>query len=130
MVCALTYEDLLPIPTHCPILNIKLTWRFGEGRKNFDDLPSIDKILPYYPYIPGNARWVSHRANTLKSNATLHELECLLRDAQSIQDTKVELETKLEVYMKNLQLQQEQGTVGVGGVPIEQEGADKDDNNR
>lgn len=40
--------------------------------------PSIDKIIPALGYVPGNVMVISLRANTLKNNATLAELQTLV----------------------------------------------------
>jgi hypothetical protein len=40
--------------------------------------PSLDKIIPELGYVPGNVAILSYRANRLKSDATLEELEALV----------------------------------------------------
>jgi len=40
----------------------------------------VDKIIPKYGYVKGNVQWVSHRANRLKDNATIDELEKVLEN--------------------------------------------------
>lgn len=59
------------IPAHCPILGIKL--EFGKG-KCCDASPSLDAIIPEKGYVPGNIAVISHRANTIKTNATVEEI--------------------------------------------------------
>lgn len=57
---------------NCPILNMTLNW--GEKTKYpQDNSPSLDKIIPELGYIKNNVRWISYRANTIKSNGTLEE---------------------------------------------------------
>ena len=46
--------------------------------------PSLDRIIPSLGYVKGNIRVISFRANTLKNNATLSELELILEDAKKI----------------------------------------------
>jgi len=39
--------------------------------------PTLDRFIPELGYIPGNVDIISHRANALKSNATLEEVQML-----------------------------------------------------
>lgn len=50
--------------------------------------PSLDKIIPEKGYIKGNIAIISMRANQLKSNATLAELEKLLVWMRKQEDNK------------------------------------------
>ena len=75
------------IPTHCPLLGLSLQ-RSGSGRVEYNS-PSLDRIHNNRGYVKGNIWVISHRANRLKSNATLEELELLttnLRKALSRQE--------------------------------------------
>lgn len=74
----ITAEDVV-IPERCPVLGTKLTLAGGKR----DTSPSLDRIEPKKGYRKGNVRVISFRANTLKSNATVEELEAVLRDAKS-----------------------------------------------
>lgn len=67
----------IKIPEFCPILGIPLDC------SDRDHTPSIDKTIPKLGYIKGNIDIISMRANRLKSDATLEEIE------------------KLYLYMKN-----------------------------
>jgi hypothetical protein len=80
----LTRDDI-KIPTHCPILGTELTQ--GAGRMLLTS-PSLDKIIPEKGYIKGNIAIISMRANQLKSNATLAELEKLLVWMRKQEDNK------------------------------------------
>lgn len=60
----------LKLPTHCPVLGIKL----GSCGKD-DNSPTIDRVNNDLGYVPGNVRVISWRANRLKSNGTLEEFE-------------------------------------------------------
>ena len=80
----LEIEDI-KVPTHCPVLNIKLNWNIGRGGRNWPDSPSIDRIDPKGGYVKGNIRVISNRANLLKSNASVEELEKVLADLKKIQ---------------------------------------------
>ena len=67
----LTIEDII-IPEFCPVLGIKLKQSFGNLS---DASPSLDRIVPELGYVKGNVKVISNRANTIKNNATLSELE-------------------------------------------------------
>jgi hypothetical protein len=62
------YENL---KTSCPVFDIP----FSEGKNN----PSIDRIIPEKGYLKTNCRIISHRANTIKNDATLEELQLLIK---------------------------------------------------
>lgn len=68
-------EDFLPLPTHCPVLGIKLNYA-GQVKRGFvNDSPSLDRAIPSLGYISGNVKIISWRANRIKSDATLEELQ-------------------------------------------------------
>ena len=75
--CTLTLDDF-HIPEVCPVLGIEITLG-GENGRPVDSSPSLDKIVPSLGYVPGNCIVTSNRANTLKSNATIPEMEALYR---------------------------------------------------
>jgi hypothetical protein len=58
----------------CPVLGIKLEW----GDKITGNTPSFDRVVPELGYIKGNVRIISMRANRLKNNATIEEMEKIL----------------------------------------------------
>ncbi len=62
--------DDIVIPTHCPILGIKLVRSIGNGSGNFGASPSLDRILPDLGYVRGNVAVISARANSIKNNAS------------------------------------------------------------
>lgn len=72
------YTDIT-IPEYCPLLGIKLNKHVGEGGR-YDDSPSLDKIVPELGYVKGNVWIISDRANRIKSDATLEELELLVKN--------------------------------------------------
>lgn len=73
---SITQDDLETIPATCPILGIPIV--FGEGGKG-PHSPSLDRVDNTYGYVPGNVRIISNRANSLKSDMTLVQVEQLLR---------------------------------------------------
>ena len=54
----------------------------GEGEAKFDS-PTIDKLIPSLGYTKGNVWIVSRRANMIKSDATLEELELLVNNLRT-----------------------------------------------
>jgi len=63
------------IPKFCPALGIPL--KLADGCPN-DNSPSLDRIIPDLGYVPENVIVVSRKANAMKQNATLNELERLV----------------------------------------------------
>ncbi len=79
--CSITEDDIV-IPDVCPVLGIQL-FRAKTGFRypkfgGKDNSPSLDKIVPELGYVPGNVAVISWRANSIKTNATLEELEKLV----------------------------------------------------
>jgi hypothetical protein len=70
-------EDLV-FPERCPLLGVPLVRRVrGEG-KPFDGMcASVDRIDSKLGYVRGNVWVISNRANIIKHNASLEELEML-----------------------------------------------------
>lgn len=78
----ITLDDVV-IPKRCPILGIVLTSPkdrgLGSRCRHSASSPSLDRIDNTKGYVPGNVWVISHRANTIKSDASLRELEQLVR---------------------------------------------------
>ena len=66
-------ESDIIIPEYCPILEIKLL-PGGVGKQTFNS-PSLDRIDSTKGYVKGNVRVISLRANMMKNDANLKELE-------------------------------------------------------
>lgn len=62
-------EDIL-VPDTCPILGISLK----AGVRVTDASPSLDRVINELGYVRGNVRVISHKANRIKSNASLHDV--------------------------------------------------------
>jgi hypothetical protein len=63
------------IPEFCPILGLKLEHGTQETH---DASPTLDRIIPSQGYVKGNVVVISHRANRIKSDASLVELQNLV----------------------------------------------------
>ena len=77
---ALQLQDI-QIPAHCPLLGVEL--KVGVGKRT-DNSPTLDKIIRARGYVCGNVMVVSHRANRIKSDATLEELALLLERLRAL----------------------------------------------
>jgi hypothetical protein len=66
---SLTLNDII-FPILCPVLGIPLT----PGKQYAPGCPSLDRFDNSKGYIPANVTVISHRANTIKTNASLGEL--------------------------------------------------------
>jgi len=62
------------IPEYCPVLGIKL--EPGDGKLH-DASPTLDRIVSEKGYVKGNIAVISYKANRMKQDATLEELEAL-----------------------------------------------------
>ena len=71
VVFSITRDDIV-IPEFCPALGIRLDWNKGKA---LDNSMSLDKIIPRLGYIKGNVAVISKRANQIKHNASLDEIQ-------------------------------------------------------
>jgi hypothetical protein len=64
------------MPSTCPILDIPIfkELNIGERKGPTGNSPSLDRINNAKGYIKGNIQVISHKANTMKANATPEEL--------------------------------------------------------
>ena len=69
----ITIEDI-ELPKTCPLLNIPLQTSLNSRT---DNSYSLDRLDSSKGYIKGNVWVISSRANTIKNNATLEELQVL-----------------------------------------------------
>ena len=69
-------DDII-IPKRCPVLGISII--IGGGSKLIAHSPSADRMNPNCGYTRKNTRIISMRANTLKNNATVKELELVIK---------------------------------------------------
>lgn len=75
-------EDI-SIPEKCPVFGFDLK---REDKKTWMCAPSVDRIDSSKGYIKGNVTVVSRRANILKRDATVEELELLLNYYKTLRD--------------------------------------------
>jgi len=73
-------------PSHCPALGIQLNP--GGFR---DNSPSFDRIDPRYGYVPGNVVVVSMRANRIKSDASVAELQAITLFYKRIEEANAQM---------------------------------------
>lgn len=103
----ITRADVGDIPDTCPILGIRLERNIGKSaghRGPTDNSPSLDRIIPEYGYVPGNVRWISHRANKIKQDATADEILSVALDFLSLSDpARANLLAELNTFMVNRQ---------------------------
>ena len=81
----LTLEDIV-FPDVCPVLGIPLSRNYDGGSGYHVNSPSLDRIDPRLGYLKGNVRIISFRANLLKSDAEVWELERVLEDLKELRD--------------------------------------------
>jgi hypothetical protein len=72
-ICA----DDLQIPLCCPVLGIPILW--DKKVCNNPNLPSLDRIDNEKGYVAGNVYIISYRANALKKDANVKEMEAVIR---------------------------------------------------
>lgn len=70
----LTYNDI-EIPTHCPILGLKLRYLGEDSNGNAPEHATLDRIDNNKGYIKGNIIVMSRLANCMKNQATFEQLE-------------------------------------------------------
>ena len=66
------------VPQKCPVFGIPLVSTGVRGSGPRFNSPTLDRIDSAKGYTPGNVWVISHRANSLKSNASLEELRKLV----------------------------------------------------
>lgn len=73
---SISAEDFIPTQ-FCPLLGIPFDFS-KRGKGAADNSPTIDRIDSSKGYVPGNVWVISHRANRMKSDATIQELEMIV----------------------------------------------------
>lgn len=75
----------LPRPLVCPVLGMVLDYSKKPGCGPLPNSPSLDRIVPALGYVKGNVRIISHKANTMKSDATPEQYAKIAADAEWVQ---------------------------------------------
>jgi len=70
-------EDIM-LPERCPVCGIMLVHAIGKGRKQAAS-SSLDRVEPHQGYVVGNIAVMCSRCNTIKTDATVEELERLAK---------------------------------------------------
>lgn len=78
----LTLEDIT-VPNKCPILGLNL--EVGDGKLH-DCSPTIDRIDTSLGYLKNNIQVISHKANRMKSDASVSELKLFAKWVRCIYD--------------------------------------------
>jgi DNA-binding helix-hairpin-helix protein with protein kinase domain len=73
--CTISFEEIV-WPELCPVFGIPLTY-YGRGAR--ESRASLDRLDNSKGYVAGNVRVISLRANRIKSDATLAELEAIMQ---------------------------------------------------
>lgn len=73
----LAFEDI-EWPQFCPMLGIRINYGLKGRRNRGDDSPSLDRTIPSLGYTKGNVVVLSWRANRIKYDSTIDEIEKLL----------------------------------------------------
>lgn len=63
------------LPEVCPVLGTPMNW----GNSITENTPSLDRVVPELGYVAGNVNVISFRANRLKNNASVEELEAIIK---------------------------------------------------
>ena len=70
----LTLDDF-ELPATCPVLGTEIF--LGTDYASRDQAPSLDRVIPALGYVKGNVIVTSFRANRIKNDATVPELEAV-----------------------------------------------------
>jgi len=114
------YTDIV-IPKFCPVLGLRLesTKRRSSGPQ--PQSPTLDKIIPELGYVKGNVWVISARANSLKNDATLEELQMLVAAIAAVMPksggTYVEPESKFSTKTCS-ECGSQSGPTGFAGLSV------------
>jgi hypothetical protein len=69
-------QSIFPKDYMCPAFGTKMKWNDSPHQ---GDSPSLDRLDPTKGYVRGNLAWISERANTMKHDGSLEEVEKLYK---------------------------------------------------
>lgn len=75
-------ESIFPKDNMCPVFGFEFT--ISKQKESRDRSPSLDKIIPKLGYVKGNITIVSLKANRMKNNGTLEDLQKVLEYYKTI----------------------------------------------
>jgi acetyl-CoA carboxylase beta subunit len=82
-------KSIFPKDNMCPVLNIPFQMGYlNENKKNRDQSPSLDRIVPEKGYVKGNLVFVCDLVNRVKSNSSMEILEKVLNFYKKIELTR------------------------------------------
>ena len=67
--------SIYPKDEMCPILNVPFVW---GTRKNKEFSPSVDRMVPEKGYVKGNVKFISYKANRIKSDSDVETLQKII----------------------------------------------------
>lgn len=81
--CDITVETV-NWPIHCPVLGFELDYSTTQpgNRAIRNNYPTLDRRVNELGYVQGNVFVISHRANRIKSDASIAELEAIVAYAK------------------------------------------------
>lgn len=79
-------ESDIVIPSVCPVYGTPFVAEPGKKGRANNTSPSLDRVIPALGYVKGNVRVISNRANNLKNNASLEDLERLVDYLRAVRD--------------------------------------------
>lgn len=71
----------IELPTHCPVFGFELDYTHSKSHFNS---PSLDRTDNSVGYTKENSRIISQKANQIKNNSSVEELELLLKYLKEI----------------------------------------------
>lgn len=76
------FEEFSKLATKfCPVFGVEFKWD-NKGKRNYNNnSPTVDRIDNSKGYLMANIRIISRRANSLKTDATIEELELIFEKA-------------------------------------------------
>lgn len=80
---SITKDDIV-IPAVCPVLGVAFALPVMDQKGPGPYSPSLDRLRPELGYVPGNIRVISYRANRIRNDATVAELEAVLAYAKGL----------------------------------------------
>lgn len=73
------------LPEFCPITKLKLETHVGKHTGLMSNSYTLDRIDNSKGYIKGNVAIISHKANRMKSDLTLQQIENLYNYVKQVQ---------------------------------------------